>query len=221
PDRTLTVYLGTDKEHEVYEAEVLGLQLGLRLLEIERMVFDDAVIFIDNQAVLRTLQSGQTEQLLHAYADLGSLVGKVLQRHGDVSLGLQWIPGHEGVEGNEKADEEARRAGRGENSDKKDLPKHLRGDIPINPTAAKRLYKKSLLEKWRDEFEETHRKERLVNLDPSFPSLEFFKAAKHLPRRHYATLPPAPIAVYDPRLPSTYLWAARLSMNKGERGTGS
>jgi hypothetical protein len=37
-DRTLKVYLDPDTEHEVYGAEVIGLQLGLHLLESERFV---------------------------------------------------------------------------------------------------------------------------------------------------------------------------------------
>lgn len=57
PVRTLKVYLGSDREHEVYEAEILGIQLGLHLLATEEFV-DEAAIFTDNQAVLKTIQSG-------------------------------------------------------------------------------------------------------------------------------------------------------------------
>ncbi|QRW04674.1 Reverse transcriptase from transposon X-element protein [Ceratobasidium sp. AG-Ba] len=199
-DRTLKVYLGSDEEHEVYEAEIVGLQLGLRLLETERWPMEDAIIFMDNQAVLRTLLAGKTKQLSNMFADLSSILHRVTRKHGQVQIETRWIPGHEGVDGNEKADEAARDAGQGGRSLREALPEHLRVRVPTNPAAAKRIFRETLLHRWRQEVDET-RKEKLQNLDPSYPSLRFFEAARHLKRREYAILVQLrlehfPVAVY-------------------------
>ncbi|QRV94385.1 Reverse transcriptase from transposon X-element protein [Ceratobasidium sp. AG-Ba] len=60
--------------------------------------------------------------------------------------------------------------------------------MPTNPTAAKRMVRKRLLQRWKEEVKDTTWKERLQNLDPSYPSLKFFEAAKKLPRRDFAVL---------------------------------
>ncbi|QRV80550.1 Reverse transcriptase from transposon X-element protein [Ceratobasidium sp. AG-Ba] len=171
-DRILKVYLGSDEEHEVYEAEIVGLQLGLRLLETERWPMEDAAIFMDNQAVLRTLMAGKTKQLLNMFADLSSILHRVTRKHDGVRIEARWIPGHEGVGGNEKADEAARAAGQGGRSEREALPEHLRERVPTNPTAAKRVFRETLLQRWKQEVDVT-RKEKLQNLDPSYPSLRY------------------------------------------------
>jgi ribonuclease HI len=119
-DRVLNVHLGLDKEHEVYEVEVLGLQLGLQLLTQEHWV-DNAVFFTDSQAAIRTLASGRAEHIAYAFADLNSLSTSVLTKHWGIRINTRWIPGHEGVEGNEKADEVARQAVEEGGSPKEDL----------------------------------------------------------------------------------------------------
>jgi ribonuclease HI len=186
-DRTLKVYLGSDREHEVYEAEVIGLQLGLHLLAEECFIHSVA-IYTDNQAVLRTIQSGKAKLIPYAFSNLNSLLNKVLKEHGGLRVDTRWIPGHEGVEGNEKADEAARDAGENGSSANDELPKHLKGAIPINPTAAKRVFREGMESRWRDEMKGSPRLERLEALDPTFPSLKFFKKARELPRRHFAAL---------------------------------
>ncbi|QRV81841.1 RNA-directed DNA polymerase from mobile element jockey [Ceratobasidium sp. AG-Ba] len=199
-DRTLKAYLGSDEEHEVYEAEIVGLQLGLHLLETESWPMEDVAIFMDNQAVLRTLMAGKTKQLSNMFADLNSILRRVFRKHGQLQIEARWIPGHEGVDGNEKADEAAREAGQGGRSASEALPENLRKRIPTNPTAAKRVFRETLLWRWKQEVDDT-RKEKLQNLDPSYPSLRFFEAAKSLSRREYAILVQLrlehfPVAVY-------------------------
>jgi ribonuclease HI len=137
-ERTLKVCLGLDKEHEVYEVEVIALQLGLQLL-LEEPFAQSAAFCIDNQAVLRTIESGKAKLIPYALINLNTLLNKVLKEHRWIQLDTQWIPGHEGVDGSEKVDAAAREAGENGCSGEDDLPTHLRGAIPINPTAAKRV----------------------------------------------------------------------------------
>ena len=64
PDKVLKVQLGRDTEHEVYEAELVGLQLGLHLIR-EANWIDGAAIFIDNQAVLKALLKANRQAAEH------------------------------------------------------------------------------------------------------------------------------------------------------------
>jgi hypothetical protein len=164
-----------------------GLQLGLHLLASERFVLS-AAFFIDNQAVLKTLQSGRAKLIPNIFINLNTLLNCILQEHKWIRLETRWILGHEWVDRNEKADEAAKDAGENGSSTIKELPMYLRGIIPINPTAAKRVYKEDLGRRWKAEMKDTPRRERLEELDPDFPSLNFFKKARDLWRCHLATL---------------------------------
>lgn len=56
----------------------------------------------------------------------------LMRRHHQLQLTLRWVPGHEGVAGNERADREAKRAARGLSSPEDDLPACLRDPLPIS-----------------------------------------------------------------------------------------
>ena len=56
--RTIWLYLGTTKEHTVYEAEKVGLIMGLHLLNgLSRRLTHPTILGTDSQAVIRALQN--------------------------------------------------------------------------------------------------------------------------------------------------------------------
>ncbi|KIJ12403.1 hypothetical protein PAXINDRAFT_61611, partial [Paxillus involutus ATCC 200175] len=64
---------------------------------------------------------------------------------------VRWISGHEGVEGNERADEEAKLAakGRANNSLRKRLPTFLReGSLPVSTSAIKQEQQDTTKKRW-------------------------------------------------------------------------
>jgi ribonuclease HI len=79
-DKVLKVQLGRDTEHEVYEAELVGLQLALHLIQGTEWI-NKVAVYTDNQAVLKALQTGKTDHLQNMFADLDSLLGQVLRVH--------------------------------------------------------------------------------------------------------------------------------------------
>jgi ribonuclease HI len=103
------LFIGGEDSHTVFEAEVIGAILALDIARASPRV-TSITIFLDNQAAIRALtcphpQLGQ--QFLETFhSELLSLrkLRKTLQVH------IAWVPGHEGIEGNEATDECAKRA---------------------------------------------------------------------------------------------------------------
>ncbi|EUC67684.1 reverse transcriptase, putative, partial [Rhizoctonia solani AG-3 Rhs1AP] len=81
----LKKYVGLAGEHEVYEAEVIGLLLGLELLAREQGA-DEAAFFIDNQVVLITLRAGTTNGLGYLFEHLDEAIRLVRERNSGIKL---------------------------------------------------------------------------------------------------------------------------------------
>ncbi|TFK16597.1 hypothetical protein FA15DRAFT_552804, partial [Coprinopsis marcescibilis] len=76
---------------------------------------------------------------------------------------IRWISGHDEVEGNERADEEAKKAAKGEGRQVGMLEKvEKRGiGLLISVSAVKMEYKKSLKERWEEQWNESKRGKRM------------------------------------------------------------
>ncbi|KAH9957196.1 hypothetical protein BC827DRAFT_1092493, partial [Russula dissimulans] len=74
--------------------------------------------------------------------------------------------GHEGILGNELADEEAKRAALGHSSDKPSLPRYLRKPLLINPAAVKRAHHDKLKSRWSSVWKTSERGRKIAAIDP-------------------------------------------------------
>jgi len=90
-------------------------------------------------------------------------------------LVLRWTAGHVGIEGNEKADKEAKKAANGSNSPAKQLPRYLRKPLPLNPSAVKRKHEEELKKKWKTDWHASERGSKLLSTDSTTPSDKFLK----------------------------------------------
>jgi hypothetical protein len=68
------------------------------------------------------------------------------------TLTIRWTAGHEGIEGNELADREAKEAAKGCTSDTKLLLRYLRKPVLTNSSAVKKVHNESLTKEWREEW---------------------------------------------------------------------
>ena len=151
PNRILHFHLGTESEHTVPEAELVGILLALHLIHSEKKNASFA-IGADNQASLEAFQTNLRNPA-HNIAREILRQGNMLQKntHGkNFSLTLRWTAGHVGIPGNELADMEAKRAAGGLSSEQKSLPRFLRCKLTLNPSALYRKRNAELKQKWKN-----------------------------------------------------------------------
>ena len=99
-----------------------------------------------------------------------------------------WTPGHEDIDGNERADEAAKAAAEGRSSEKKELPAFLRRKpLPVSIAATRQVLKKKLKTRWQTEWRSSKRYAGSNRIDPSLPSDNFLHIIDQL-RRNQASL---------------------------------
>ena len=95
------------KECEVYDAEIFAiykaLEIGNQKADIETL---DIWVFSDSQAALKGLIKGQNRANRALYRKIYS-IAKTIKEKG-ISTHFEWVPGHLGIYGNEKADQAAK-----------------------------------------------------------------------------------------------------------------
>ena len=101
---------------------------------------------------------------------------------------LRWVPGHENIKGNERADQEAKKAAKGNLSTITDLPISLRGTLPISQAAELQRHHKQLKREAQELFAKSPCVKFALEIDPSLPSTEFTKMCLGLGRRHASLL---------------------------------
>jgi ribonuclease HI len=211
--KVLRVYLGTSQEHTVYKAEGVGLVLGLHLLNgLSHQLSRTTVLGMDNQAIIMALgnqlsHAGQyildaihkSAKRLHAKQD--RLINRadrieaieagddwIGRKHGVIDLQIHWVPGHCGFEPNERVDEEAKKAAKGESSDTKLLPPLLRKCLPISISAIRQENTAKLKKRWERKWKTSAREALLKTIDNTAPSKKYLRLIKGLDRRQASLL---------------------------------
>src|SRR5438045_1735387 len=111
-EQTRCKHMGDDTMHNVFAAEVEAIEMASEMIEEEEtnQSYTRCIIFEDSQAAITAIekpkrQSGQ-EVIKRTLDNLES----IKSQRPELTLQLIWIPGHKGIEGNEKADQEAKQA---------------------------------------------------------------------------------------------------------------
>ncbi|RDB28923.1 putative RNA-directed DNA polymerase from transposon X-element [Hypsizygus marmoreus] len=175
--------LGSAKRHTVYEGECVGAIMGLKLILQERNV-RTASICIDSQAAITAttlIKPAAGHYLLDAFH---YVLDREVGTHEDFLLTIRWTPGHQGTIGNERADEEAKKAARGDTSEKRRLPAVLRETLPRSKSATKQAYNAKLKKSAKAIWTSSPHFERMNEYDSSAPSSKFCDMLAKLPRKH-------------------------------------
>jgi ribonuclease HI len=136
--KVLGYHLGPLAKHTTYEAEAVGVLLGLELLGRERDA-RKATIFLDNQGVIQAVGNTHARSGQHILGHIHGKANKLAEptrRRCKTDLTITWVSGHDGVEGNEKADVEAKKAALNDSSQMSGLPPLLEADPLLHSLAA-------------------------------------------------------------------------------------
>jgi len=104
----------------------------------------------------------------------------IWSKHLSIEINLRWMPGHAGIPGNERVDEEAKRVAKGQSSAQSRLPAECRNKLPLSRSAALQSHRKRVNEKMKKWFESSPRCQRLWGINPSMPSLRFRRDTRGL-----------------------------------------
>jgi len=139
-------------------------------------------------AALQASQSRRPTPGHYLMDHLHDLTEALNRRHRQLQLTFRWVPGHEGVVGNERADQEAKQAARGLSSPTADLPKCLRDTLPASVSKVKQNLTAKLKNNALSSWQRSPRYAKLHRIDPSMPSKHFEDLTTSLPRRHASIL---------------------------------
>ena len=184
-------HLGTSEEHGIFEAEIVGSILGAELLYREKKAIQGPSVALDNTPAIQATQqlrpapSHYLTDYFHDRIEALFQKGRVLRHEG---FALRWVPGHLGIDGNEIADREAKRAAKGRSSTSKALPRLLRRPLPLSASKAKQVHIAQLQKQAADEWKSSARGIRFHSIDPTLPSPKYMKSILTLSRRQAAIL---------------------------------
>ena len=184
---TLKFYLGASSSHTVYEAELVGIILAAHLLKAERGG-QEAEIGVDSQAAMDALNLNKPTPSHYLVDEARKMLKAVKVQHPTTKLLVRWIPGHMGIEGNELADSEAKKAASGDGSPPHTLPAFLPNPLPVSSSATKRAFSETIKHDAAELLAKSKRYPRLRTIDASVPSARFRKLTAELTRKQASLL---------------------------------
>ena len=103
-------YIGTEESHNVYAAELTGIQMALGLLEEKIDEHANAYIFTDSQCAIQAIKSPQRQSGQYIIKKILDAIDRLYKDKPTCNIHIEWVPGHMGIKGNERADEAAKAA---------------------------------------------------------------------------------------------------------------
>jgi hypothetical protein len=166
----------------VYEGEGIGALLGIKLIAKEWNI-RSAFIYIDNRAAITATQLTKPNPGHCIFDAIHKSVGLLRKKHAGIKITIKWVPGPKGVEGNEHADEEAKKAITDGSSRKRELPMLLRKTLPHSKSAAKWTHNEKLKRLAQKSWQKSKRYDRMKKTDPTTPLNKLINLVAKLPRK--------------------------------------
>lgn len=180
--------LGMEKHHTVYEGEGVGMILGLELLREEVHVEGLLPMGVDNTAAITATHAINPGPSHYIWDIFHRRITMVYNKHKEMTLLVKWVPGHVGIVGNERADEEAKKAATDGSSPLRKLPAPLRKTLPWSKSATRQEHRRKLKRAAVRVWIESPRHDRMALIDPEPSHNKFAKLTRNLSRNHASLL---------------------------------
>jgi ribonuclease HI len=184
--QVVRLYLGTEEEHTVFEAELVGMAMGAKLLNMERSA--KYTIGTDSQAAMLTTRREKQMSAQYLVSAVHRQIEGVVGMQTGAEVIVRWTPGHKGIKGNERADEEAKKAARGDSSEESQIPIECRGILPRSKAAEIQKHQKALKRRAREIFAKSPRAQIAHKIDQTMPSAAFARLVAGMARKQAALL---------------------------------
>ena len=150
--------------------------------------------YTDSQAFIKATgarKSGPGQYLVTEYLSLTEAMhnsANIPCPIGTAKFALKWVAAHEGVTGNERVDEEAKRAAQGESSPPEDLPPILRKRLPYSASAVKQEFMEMQKVRWKEAWRDSPHYARFQHIDTDFLFNKFQRISDKLSRSQASLL---------------------------------
>jgi ribonuclease HI/exonuclease III len=185
---TRRMHLGSIKHHTVYEGEGVGLILGLELIREEGRVEGMVSMGSDNTAAVCAVHAIKPSPSHYIWDMFHKRMIMVQNKHRGMDLLVKWVPGHMDIDGNERADEEAKKAATDGSSPLRKLPAPLRKTLPRSKSAVQQEYRRKInlaaIEVWA----RSPRFDRMALVDPDLSHVKFAKLTLSISRNQASIL---------------------------------
>jgi len=103
-------YLGKETDHNVYAAELEGIGLMGKILQQSIENYTQCLMHMDSQAAIKAIGKPKHQSGQATIKRTLDILDNVKRRKPNVKIPIKWVPGHQDIEGNEKADQAAKHA---------------------------------------------------------------------------------------------------------------
>lgn len=176
--------LGTDRQHTVFEGELVAILMGLHLARDWLDKYPAIDICTDNQATIKSIGNSHSQPVQYIIEEIRFTIKQLFSTEQverccnriigrQTSLRLTWVAGHEGSTGNEAVDVLAKAATEFSSSGRDLLPDRLKNTLPNSVVASKqdaRQITKLSFKKW---WKQSKGYRRVGAIDPSLPLKNF------------------------------------------------
>ena len=103
-------YLGKEDNTNVYAAELTGIHLGIKMAETSLPQYNKCIIYVDNQSSIQAINTRRQQLAQYIVQHILDDLEELQQKRPNLNFIIEWVPGHMDIAGNDKADEEAKKA---------------------------------------------------------------------------------------------------------------
>jgi len=103
-------YLGKADNTNVYAAELTGIHLAVKMAGKSSEQYDKCYIYVDNQSSIQAIDKPKQQSGQYIIRNILQSLEELQNQRPNLEFRIEWVPGHMNIDGNEKADEEAKKA---------------------------------------------------------------------------------------------------------------